>query len=197
MDLALPPSSCKGLSRSSTCRSTRLRFQFGCHVARSRCSREAKQVQEVWTRFNSFYDSSEAAGEARLGIRTSSMQRTGSIICAHADLRHLATARCLRLLAVLGTPLRALTAGCSVVQIEAMFDAILDASPTLGTFFKLPRPGLSGCEWLEVAESHVTAHFCLCARAVASMRLQEGINQNLGLGRSDIFRFLSLFDSAF
>ncbi|CAE7808573.1 unnamed protein product [Symbiodinium sp. CCMP2456] len=58
---------------------------------------EAKQVQEVWSRFNSFYDSSEAAG-------------------------------------------------------EAMFDAILDASPTLGTFFKLPR-------------------------AVASMRLQEGINQ--------------------
>ncbi|CAE7188336.1 unnamed protein product, partial [Symbiodinium necroappetens] len=58
---------------------------------------EAKQVQEVWSRFNSFYDSSEAAG-------------------------------------------------------EAMFDAILDASPTLGTLFKMPR-------------------------AVASMRLQEGINQ--------------------
>ena len=29
--------------------------------------REAKQVQEVWSRFNSFYDSSEAAGEA-LGV---------------------------------------------------------------------------------------------------------------------------------
>jgi len=58
---------------------------------------EAEQVQEVWQRFNSFYESSEVAG-------------------------------------------------------EAIFDAILDSAPTLGTLFKMPR-------------------------AVVSMRLHEGIHQ--------------------